>query len=164
MSNLNYNKITLAGRVATDPELKQTNGGVSVVSFRIAVRRRFQKQGEEPVSDFINVVAWRQTAEFVSRYFHKGSAIMIDGSLQSRQYTDQQGNNRTAYEVVVDDAMFVDSRNESPSAGYGDSYGAPAYSSAGQQKQDGTSMTPVTQNTAPAPRFEPVADNDDLPF
>ena len=154
MSSLNLNKVILGGRLTADPELKQTPSGVAVVSFSIAINRRYQSKSADGAqaqqADFINVVAWRQTAEFISRYFRKGSAICITGSIQTRTWQDQQGQKRYATEVVADEAMFVDSKNESSSAGgYApDTYNAPSYSS-----------TPAT-----APKFEELKTDDDLPF
>ena len=154
MSALNLNKVVLAGRITADPELKQTTTGVSVLSFTLAVNRRFSKneQGEQQ-TDFISMVAWRQTAEFISKYFRKGSAICVTGSIQTRNWQDSQGQRRYATEVIVDEAMFVDSRSESGNA-QGNSYmpdtynAAPAYSS----------------NAGSAPNFEELNTDDDLPF
>ena len=155
MSSLNLNKVVLCGRMTADPELKQTASGIAVVSFTLAVNRRYQSKSADGAqaqqADFITVVAWRQTAEFISRYFRKGSALCITGSIQTRSWQDQQGQKRYTTEVVADEAMFVDSKNESGSASgqYGaDSYNAPAYSSA----------------PASAPKFEELKTDDDLPF
>ena len=105
------NRIILMGRLTADPELRQTTSGVSVATFAIAVDRNFQsKNASERQTDFINCVAWRQTAEFISRYFAKGRMIAVEGSLQSRRYEDKMGQKRTAYEVVIDQAYFADSR------------------------------------------------------
>ena len=146
--SLNLNKVVLAGRMTADPELKQTPSGVSVLSFTIAVNRSYvsknSDQGERQ-ADFINVVAWRNTAEFISKYFRKGSAICVSGSIQTRSWQDQQGQRRYATEVVADEAMFVDSRGESGSS---DGYQTPSFSSAG-------SVTPS---------FEEHNTDDDLPF
>ncbi len=133
MANLNLNKVVLAGRLTADPELKQTQSGFAVLSFTLAVNRRFQKSVEgqpaQPQADFINCVAWRQTAEFISRYFRKGSCLCITGSIQTRNWLDQQGQKRYATEVVVDEAMFVDTKAESNAGGYTpDAYGAPSFS------------------------------------
>ena len=116
MSNLNLNKVVLAGRLTNDVELKETQSGVSVCSFSIAVNRRFSKD-QEQTADFINCQAWRSTAEFISKYFHKGSSICITGSIQTRSWSDQNGNKRYSTEVVVDEAMFVDSKNEAQGTG-----------------------------------------------
>jgi single-strand DNA-binding protein len=153
MSSLNLNKAILCGRLCADPELKQTQNNVSVVSFTLAVNRRFRSQDAQsaPQADFISVVAWRQTAEFIARYFRKGSAICVTGSIQTRTWQDAQGQKRYATEVVVDEAMFVDSKTEG-GAGQGytpDAYAAPSFSS------------PVG---ADAPKFEELKSDDDLPF
>ena len=150
MSNLNLNKVVLCGRLTADPELKQTQNGIAVVSFSLAVNRRFTRgadgQGNSQ-ADFINCVAWRQTAEFISRYFKKGSSLCITGSIQTRTWTDNTGAKRYATDVVVDEAMFVDSRADSAgSANYvPDAYGSPSFSSE-------------------VPNFEEVKTDDDLPF
>ena len=109
------NNVSLMGRLTADPELKQTYNGVSVLSFCIAVDRPCSKDGNQQ-ADFINIVAWRQTAEFISRYFTKGQMIALEGSIQTRSYEDRQGNKRTAFEVVVDQAHFCGSKNESTGA------------------------------------------------
>ncbi len=105
------NKAILVGRLTADPELKQTPSGVSVCSFSIAINRPYSGKGGERQTDFIDIVAWRNTAEFVTRYFCKGNAIGIDGSIQTRSYTDKQGSKRTAFEVVADAVSFVESKN-----------------------------------------------------
>lgn len=120
MANLNLNKVILGGRLTADVELKTTPSGVSVCSFSIAVNRK----GKEAQTDFLDCQAWRQTAEFISRYFRKGSSICIVGSLQKREWRDKDGNKRYATEIVVDEAMFVDSKSESASE---DTYDAPSF-------------------------------------
>ena len=104
---MNLNKVILAGRLTADPELKTTPSGLSVTSFTVAVDRRF---GKDKQTDFISCVAWRQTAEFITKYFVKGSAICIVGSIQTRKFTDKNGNNRIAVEVLADEATFVESK------------------------------------------------------
>lgn len=132
---LNFNQITIAGRLTADPELKQTQSGISVTSFTVAVNRR-AKKGEEAVADFLTCVAWRQTAEFITKFFRKGSAICVTGSLQTRKWQDQNGNNRVSYEILANEALFVENKDGgAPQAG-----GAPANET-----------------------FEPV-DDDSLPF
>ena len=101
-----FNTVILSGRLTADPELKTTQNGVYVTSFMIAVDRPFQSNGEKQ-TDFINIVAWRKTAEFVTHYFTKGSLIGIEGSIQTRNFQDKNGNNRTAFEVVANNAQFV---------------------------------------------------------
>lgn len=100
------NSVCLMGRLGADPELKATQNGVSVTRFRIAVDRTFQSRGQEKQTDWIDIVAWRNTAEFVTRYFRRGSMIAVQGSLQTRQYTDRDGSKRTAVEVVADSVFF----------------------------------------------------------
>lgn len=112
MSCLNLNKVILAGRLTSDPELKTTASGVSVTSFSLAVNRPKGKDDTERKTDFITIVAWRKTAEFVTRFFKKGSAICISGSIQTRQWEDNNHYKRTAVEVVAYEAMFVDSKSE----------------------------------------------------
>ena len=102
-----FNLVVLTGRLTADPELKTTQSGVSVTSFSIAVERRY-KQGEERQADFINIVAWRSSAEFICKYFKKGSMIGIEGSIQTRRYQDRDGNNRTAFEVIANNVQFVE--------------------------------------------------------
>ena len=102
----------IMGRLTADPELRTTNNGTSVTSFTVAVDRSFVRPGEERQADFINVVAWRQSAEFVSRYFHKGSMIAVQGSIQTRSYEDKNGNKRTAIEVVVASVTFLDAKQK----------------------------------------------------
>ena len=101
------NVVAIMGRLVADPELRTTQQGTNVCSFRIACDRNFARQGEQRQADFIDIVAWRQQAEFVSKYFQKGSLIAIEGSLQTRQYQDKNGNNRTAIEFVVDNIYFA---------------------------------------------------------
>lgn len=112
MANFNFNKAILAGRITREPELKQTPSGVQVATFSIAVNRKLSN-GEQK-ADFINCVAWRNTAEFIYKYFPKGSSICIVGNLQSRTWDDNNGNKRYALEVIVDEAKFVDSKSDAP--------------------------------------------------
>lgn len=141
MASLNLNKVILCGRLTADVELKTTTSGVSVCSFTIAVNRRTGKDQEQK-ADFISCQAWRQTAEFISKYFKKGNSICIAGSIQTRSWKDQNGNNRYATEVVAEEAMFVDSKSEDGN------HDAPTYAS-----------QPLT-----APKFEEIKTDDDLPF
>ena len=148
------NKAILIGNLTADPELKQTPSGISVVSFTIAINRRYQSKNAadgQQTADFINIVAWRQTAEFVTRYFKKGKPILVCGSIQSRSYTDGQGNKRYITEVVADEVGFVESKADAN--GGSSQYTPDAYT------------TPSYSNTdAIAPKFEAVSDEDDLPF
>jgi single-strand DNA-binding protein len=139
-----FNKVILIGNLTSDPELKATQSGISVCSFSIAVNRPKSKDGEQ-ACDFINIQAWRQTAEFVCKFFKKGKPILVCGRLQTRSYTDNQGNKRTATEVVADEVSFV-GNNES------------------------TEPKPQTQTYIPSaytthqPQFEEVTTDGDLPF
>lgn len=110
--SLNLNKVVLAGRVVESPELRTTQTGLPVTQFRLAVNKRGAKDGQQPQADFITVVAWRQTAEFITKFFKKGNAICVTGSIQTRSYTDQNNQKRTATEVVADEAYFVESKAE----------------------------------------------------
>ena len=111
MSNFNFNKVILGGRLTADPELKTTTSGITVVTVSMAVNRRTSKEQQ---TDFFRVTAWRATAEFISKYFKKGSAICVVGSIQNNSYTDQQGQKRYTTDIVADEVMFVDSRNDNP--------------------------------------------------
>ena len=111
-----FNKVILVGNMTADPELKQTQGGASVSSFSIAVNRRFKGENGQQDCDFINIVAWRQQAEFVTRYFKKGQAILVCGQLQTRTWTDNQGNKRNATEVVADEVSFVGNNSSNTEA------------------------------------------------
>ena len=134
------NKVVLIGNLTADPELKQTQSGISVVSFSIAINRRVKKEGQ-PDADFVSIVAWRKTAEFVGQYFKKGKPILVCGSIQSRSYTDNQGNKRYVTEVVADEVGFVESKSESQS--------------------DASQYVPDAYRQ---PQFEDVTDDGDLPF
>ena len=145
MANFNFNKVILGGRLTADVELKQTPNGVPVCSFSLAVNRKYSKDSEAQ-TDFINCVAWRNTAEFISKYFKKGSSMCICGSMQVRNWTDNNGQKRYAIEVVVDEAMFVDSKTE------GEAPSGATYEEA---------LSAVNPRTA---EFSDVSSDDDLPF
>lgn len=147
MANFNINKVILGGRLTQDVELKQTPSGVSVCSFSLAVNRRTGKDGEQK-TDFIDCQAWRQTAEFISRYFRKGSSLCIVGNIQKRSWKDQQGNNRYATEVIVDEALFVDSKNGAQGSG----------TATAEQMDAPTFNAPQTAN------FDSINADEDLPF
>lgn len=132
------NKVILIGNLTADPEVKQTQSGLSVVSASIGVNRRVGKDAEQK-TDFINIVAWRQTAEFVGRYFKKGKPILVCGSIQSRSYTDKSGNKRIAVEVLADEVGFVESKaaSEAPSGTYEpEAYGAPKMEEVNPDEED----------------------------
>lgn len=131
------NSVVIMGRLTYEPELRATPSGISVVRFQVAVDRSYQKAGEERKTDFIDCTAWRQTAEFVCKYFHKGSMIAVEGSLQTDNYTDQNGEKRKSVQLVASQVSFCGSKAENG-----------------------------TQTAAPAPdaEFEPIGGDDDLPF
>ena len=106
------NCAVIMGRLVADPELRTTGSGISVTSFTVAVDRRFNRQGEERQADFIDVIAWRQTAEFICKYFRKGSMIAIQGYIQTRMYEDKNGNKRKAVELVADNVSFCGTKAE----------------------------------------------------
>ncbi len=110
---MSLNRVSLMGRITADLELKHTPSNYAVTSFQIAIDRNFVKQGEERKTDFITIVAWKNTAEFVCKYFKKGNFIAVDGSIQTRSYTDKNKNNRTAFEVLADNVFFCE-KKESP--------------------------------------------------
>ncbi len=139
-----FNLVVLTGRLTADPELKTTPNGTSVTTFSIAVDRRY-RSGEERQTDFINIVAWRASAEFITKYFKKGSLIGIEGSIQTRRYQDKNGNNRTAFEVVANNVQFVESKRDSSSM---------------------ADDTPASFSNADSNDFADLGDatDDDLPF
>ena len=165
MANLNLNKVILCGRLTAAPELRQTPSGVMVTSFTVAINRRFSSRSEDGQStqqqaDFINVTAWRQSAEFVCKYFQKGSSICVVGSIQTRSWTDQQGNKRYATDVVAEEINFVDSKGEGPANGAG-GYMPSAYSE--MQYSTPAGQAPASQSGS-APQFETLEGDDELPF
>ena len=148
------NHITIMGRLTRDPELRRTGSGIAVASFTVAVDRDYGgKDGGERETDFIDCVAWRQTGEFVSKYFTKGRMIVVDGKLQIRNWTDKDGNKRRSAEVVADNVYFGDSKREGGAQGTG-AYAAPEGSYGGYS-------APAT----PASDFAMLDDDDaQLPF
>ena len=145
------NSVILMGRLVADPELRTTTTGKSVSTFTIAVERSFAKPGEQRQADFINIVAWESSANFVTRYFSKGSMIAIRGEIQTRQYEDQSGNKRTAFEVIAREVSFCGSKAETGTGNYNP---APAAAAA---------PAPSYQTAAPGD-FEEITDDEDLPF
>lgn len=138
------NNVTLLGRLTAAPELKTTANNISVTAFCIAVDRRYQAKGEERQADFINCVAWRNTAEFITKYFGKGDYIAVTGEIQTRKYQDKNGNNRVAVEVVVDNASFCGGKNSGNNTDNNLRFIAPS--------------APTT------PEFTEIDSDDDLPF
>lgn len=139
------NIVGLMGRLTFEPEIRVTTSGVSVLRFQIACDRAYQKAGEERKTDFIDCVAWRQTAEFIGKYFHKGSMIAIEGTIQTDNYTDNNGNNRKQVEVIANNVSFCGSKADNNN----NAQAAPAqeYTSADNSDSE-----------------EIVEDDDDLPF
>lgn len=139
------NVVAIMGRLTYEPELKVTPSNVSVLRFQIAVDRSYTPKNQERQADFIDCVAWRSTAEFISKYFHKGSMIALTGSIQTENYTDKNGNQRKSVDVVVNEASFCGSKNE----------GNPQLASA---------QPPQSYASADTSDFEEIVDDDDLPF
>ena len=159
------NHITIMGRLTRDPELRRTGSGIAVASFTVAVDRDFSpKDGGEKETDFIDCVAWRQTGEFVSKYFTKGSMIVVSGRLQIRSWTDKDGNKRRTAEVVADNVYFGESKrsSESNSSYGGNAYGGnSSYSAPAAPAYGGGYSAPA----APASDFAMLSDDDaQLPF
>jgi single-strand DNA-binding protein len=145
-----FNLAILTGRLTSDPELKTTPSGVSVTSFSIAVNRPYRKD-KEAETDFINIVAWRQTAEFITHYFTKGSLIGIEGSIQTRKYQDKDGTNRTAFEVVANNVDFVMPKSTAERAANEDTVNSP--------------NEPQSFSNGDSEDFEQIdMSDDDLPF
>lgn len=143
--SLNLNKIILAGRLVADPEHKNTNNGTAVVTFRMAVNRRFPSQNGQNEADFFRLTAFGKTAEFITRYFTKGMAICVCGRMENRSWTDQSCQKRTVDEIIVDEANFVENKGDT---------GGPA-----------AAASPSPAYSAPAaPKYEQISTDDDLPF
>lgn len=149
MANFNFNKVILGGRLTEDPELRTTPSGVSVTTFTIAVNRRFAKETDEQKADFFTVTAWRQTAEFITKFFRKASNICITGEIQTRSWTDDQGLKRYGVTIVADEAHFVDKKDDSPATAQAGTYAPPMQYNAPQYS---------------APKFEEIAPDEELPF
>ena len=156
MANFNLNKVIIGGRLTDTPVLNTTTSGIPVTTFTVAVNRRFaDKQTGENTADFLNVTAWRQTAEFITRYFRKASSICVVGSIQTRSWTDKDGQKRFATEIVADEAYFVDARAES--------------SQTAARVPSGDASIPQTGTYIPeaytqAPSFGELEDGEELPF
>ena len=147
------NMVALMGRMTYEPELRTTPSGVSVLRFQVACDRNYQRSGQDRQADFIDCVAWRQTAEFISRYFHKGSMIAVEGTIQTSNYTDKDGNKRKQIEVLANNVSFCGGKSENGSQG---TQGAQNE----QYTQGGMDINPDTSD------FEEIVDDtdDDLPF
>lgn len=136
------NVVALNGRLTADPELRHTNNDIAVASFTLAVDRSYQRQEEDRQTDFISIVTWRRTAEFASKYFRKGQLVAVEGSIQTRKYTDRDGNKRTEFEVVANNVHFAEPKAKNES-------GSPQFKSDNQPDNSD---------------FEEISSDDDLPF
>ena len=144
MANFNMNKVIIGGRLTKDIEIKQTPSGVAVTQFSIAVNRR----GKDAQTDFLDCVAWRQTAEFIGKFFRKGSSICVVGNLQKREWRDKDGNKRYATEIIVDEALFVDGKNDAQ----------------GAEDSNPNAYIPDAYKEPQGAKYEAVSGQDDLPF
>ena len=152
------NVVALNGRLTADPELRHTNSDIAVTSFTLAVDRSYVRGGSERQTDFIDIVCWRSTAEFASKYFHKGQLVAVEGSLQTRSYTDNQGNKRKAFEVVANNVHFAESKRDSQNAGVNTEFAS--------QPAPGTNQKPSEDRPSGGNNgdFVEIAGDDDLPF
>lgn len=150
---MSFNKVILMGNLTAEPELKATPSGVSVITFTIAVARRYAKESDPVKADFINIVAWRQTAEFVARYFQKGSSILVWGAIQTRSYADKDNKKRYITEVVADEVSFVGKKSNNPDV---------------VEKNQAATGTENNSNAYPISliqsQLEEIGDDEDLPF
>lgn len=151
-----FNKAILMGRICNDLELKTTTNGNSVLSFRLAVDRSYQVKGEERKADFFNVVAWRNTAEFISRYFSKGRMILVEGELQTRQYVDKNGSTQNVVELVVNNVSFTGEPKQPTYGGYNTNSSAPAPAS------NSPAQTTISENNSDFTETE--GSDDGYPF
>ena len=166
------NHIVIMGRLVRDPELRRTGSGIAVASFRVAVDRDFApKDGGERKADFIDCVAWRQTGEFISKYFTKGRMIVVDGRLEMRDWTDKDGNKRTSAEIVVANAYFGDSKRDGDGGSFGgnsyggNNYGGNSYGGISYGNNNYGGNTYAAPASAPASDFAMLDDDDaQLPF
>ena len=156
------NKIIIMGRLTRDPELRRTGSGTAVTSFSLAVDRDFKSQSGEKETDFIDVVAWRSTAEFVSKYFTKGQLMAVTGSIQPRNYEARNGNKRKAVEIQATEVTFASSRREGGSMGGDPSYSQPRASAPAQPAA--FSEPAPAYSSGSSEDFEEILGDDDLPF
>jgi single-strand DNA-binding protein len=150
------NVAALNGRLTADPELRHTSGDIPVTSFTLAVDRGYVKAGSERQADFIDIVCWRATAEFVSKYFHKGQLVAVEGSIQTRSYTDSQGVRRKATEIVANKVDFAESKRDSASSGA-------SFASAPAEHAQ-TDEKPAAPDQSDSGDFVEITGDDDLPF
>lgn len=150
------NNAVLMGRLTADPELRHTGNDIAVTSFTLAVDRNFTRSGAEKQCDFIDIVCWRQTAEFASKYFHKGQLVAVQGSIQTRSYTDSQGVKRKAFEIVASNVYFAEAKRDAYSA---PSQDFPNYSGTSEQEPPKSQGSPADNGD-----FVEIDGDDDLPF
>ena len=169
------NSVCLMGRLGADPELRTTPNGIPVTTFRLAVDRTYQAKGQEKQTDWVDIVAWRSTAEFAAKYFRKGSLMAVQGSLQTRRYTDREGNNRTAVEVVAEHIFFAPGggqdapwgeRNTGTGNPRRDDGADVPYTTHGEPRDTGAGSYPGSMRDVPPARgdFEEIVGDDELPF
>lgn len=153
------NVVVLTGRLVADPELKHTSSDLPVTSFSIAVNRKFVKSGEERQADFIDIVAWRSTAEFICKYFKKGNLIAIEGSIQTRTYQDKDGKNRKVFEVIANNVHFVESKKDSE-------YNQENYNNYNNNYSNNSQKSPDLSpySSGDDSDFEAIDSDEDLPF
>lgn len=154
------NVAAIMGRLVADPDLRHTPNDIAVTTFTLAVDRSYSRAGTERQTDFIDVVAWRQTAEFVCKYFSKGRMMAVTGSIQTRNYEDKQGNKRKAFEIVANDVSFADSKRDSSGSAPGSYDSAPAV----QQRPAAYSEPAPAYSSGSNEDFEEILGDDDLPF
>lgn len=152
MLNL-LNVVALNGRLTADPDLRHTNNGIAVAKMTLAVERDFVKQGQERKADFIDIIGWRNTAEFMNRNFRKGQLVAVEGSIQVRSYTDNQGNKRRAFEVIANNVHFAESKRDSNSG-----------SNRGNEGQSNAGASQPQVSAGNNDDFVEIGDDDDLPF
>lgn len=156
------NVVAIMGRLVADPELRTTQNGTNVCTFRIACERSYTPKGQQRQADFVDIVAWGKTAEFICKFFQKGSMIAIDGSLQTRNYQDKNGNNRTAVEVVANNISFAGAKTaDKPTAA---SYTQQTRKSHVQQAKAAQSAPQPAYTQGSMDDFSVISDTDDLPF
>ena len=154
------NVAAIMGRLVADPELRHTPNDIAVTTFTLAVDRSYSRAGTERQTDFIDVVAWRQTAEFVCKYFSKGRMMAVTGSIQTRNYEDKHGNKRKAFEIVANDVSFADSKRDSSGSAPGSYDSAPAV----QQRPAAYSEPAPAYSSGTNEEFEEILRDDDNPF
>lgn len=158
------NVAAIVGRLTADPELKHTSGDVSVVSFTLAVGRSYAKAGTERQTDFIDVVAWRSTADFICRYFRKGQLMAVQGSIQTRTYQDKNGNNRKTVEIVADNVHFVESKRSEEGDSYGQGGSYSRNDSYAPSRPAAFNEPASAYSSGTSGDFEEIPGDDDLPF